>query len=102
MHIHNFRNSDPYCKIRYGNVLGIFILMLLSVSSFSLAGASENVEIIAEEEVKKKSPIKIGGAMRANYVYGTYTDGRGDDNGDVDLEILRVNQTLTLITSLVD
>ncbi len=94
MHIHNIRNSYSCCKIRYRNVLGILILMLLSVSSLSLVGASENVEIIAEEEVKKKSPIKIGGAMRANYVYGTYTDGRGDDNGDVDLEILRVNADL--------
>ena len=94
MHIHNIRNSDPCCKIRYRYVLGIFILMLLSVSSLLLAETTENAENIVEEEVKKKSPIKIGGAMRANYVYGTYTDGRGDDNGDVDLEILRINADL--------
>ena len=44
---------------------------------------------LAEE---KKSPIKIGGAMRMNYVLGTYEgDGRGDGNGDVDLEIFRLN-----------
>lgn len=76
------------------NVLCIVILILLAISSISIADTTENAENTVEEEIKKKSPIKIGGAMRANYVYGTYTDGRGDDNGDVDLEILRVNADL--------
>ena len=61
---------------------------ILSFSIVALLFASQLVAL-AEE---KKSPIKIGGAMRMNYVHGTYEgDGRGDGNGDVDLEIFRLN-----------
>ena len=66
-------------------ILGIAVLMI----------ASQFVAL-AEE---KTSPIKIGGAMRVNYVYGTYGDEdnphrRGEDIGDADLEILRLNANL--------
>ncbi len=72
------------------------------------AVADTTAENSAEVE-PKKSPIKIGGAMRANYVYGTYEDrtrydssgqpyleddGRGANFGDVDLELLRLNVNL--------
>ena len=77
-------------KYRDGNVLCVVILILLAISSISIADTTENAETVVEE-VKKKSPIIICGALRANYVYGTYTDGRGEDFGDVDLEILRLN-----------
>ena len=61
---------------------------ILSFSIVALLFVSQLVAL-AEE---KKSPIKIGGAMRMNYVHGTYEgDGRGDGNGDVDLEIFRLN-----------
>ena len=51
----------------------------------------------AQEE--KKSLIKVGGAMRVNYVYGSYGDAdnphrRGEKIGDVDLEIFRLNADL--------
>ena len=46
----------------------------------------------AQEE--KKSPIKVGGAMRMNYIRGSYTDHRGEEIGDVALEIFRLNADL--------
>ncbi len=70
------------------------VAFLLIFASFAIADTTEDTAEAAEAVEPKKSPVKIGGAMRANYVYGTYTDGRGDDNGDVDLEILRVNADL--------
>lgn len=99
MHIHNIRDSFSCYKIKYGNVLSILILMLLSISSLSLAGTTDNAESIVEEEVKKKSPIKIGGAMRINYAYGSYGSEekphpRGEKIGDADLEIFRLNADL--------
>ena len=62
--------------------------LLLTISPFAIADTAE-----------KKSPVKIGGAMRVNYVYGTYgnTDNphpRGEKIGDVDLEIFRLNADL--------
>ena len=45
----------------------------------------------AQEE--KKSPIKVGGAMRTNYIYGSYTDRRGEE-GDIKLEMFRLNADL--------
>ena len=46
---------------------------------------------LAEE---KKSPIKIGGALRVGWAYGSYTDRRGEKIGDVNLEIFRLNADL--------
>ena len=48
---------------------------------------------LAEE---KKSPIKIGGALRVGWAYGSYGDAdnphrRSEKIGDVDLEIFRLN-----------
>ena len=42
----------------------------------------------------KKSPIRIGGAMRANHAYGDYSDRRGDNIGDSGFELLRFNADL--------
>ena len=47
----------------------------------------------------KKSPIKIGGAIRVGYAYGTYGDEekphrRSENIGDADLEIFRLNADL--------
>ena len=44
----------------------------------------------------KKSPVKIGGAIRVGYAYGTYGSEdnphrRGENIGDADLEIFRLN-----------
>ncbi len=97
MHIHNkLRNYYCLSKNRYGNLLCIVILIFISTSNYLTADTTENTEVIAEEEVQKKSPIKIGGAMRVNYAYGTYGDDenphpRGEKIGDVDLEIFRLN-----------
>ena len=67
---------------RYTLVIGIAVLLFAS----QLAALAED----------KKSPIKVGGAMRVNYVYGSYGDEenphrRGEKIGDADLEIFRVN-----------
>ena len=61
----------------------------LSLGAVVLLFASQWVAL-AED---KKSPIKIGGAMRSNYVYGTYADPdrRGKEIGDVGLELFRLN-----------
>ena len=66
-------------------------MILLSITTFSIIDISADSHAADGEEIKKKSPIKIGGALRGNYVYGTYEDGRGEDYGDVDLEIIRLN-----------
>ena len=79
---------------KYQYFFGVGIVLLLIATSFAVADTTEETAEVVEAVEPKKSPIKVGGAMRANYVYGTYTDGRGDDNGDVDLEILRVNADL--------
>lgn len=70
-------------------IAGLFIIV-----SFAVADTED--EQAAEVEEPKKSPIKIGGAMRANYVYGTYAEPgrRGKEIGDVDLEIFRLNADL--------
>ena len=54
---------------------------------------------VAHAQEEKKSPIKVGGAMRVNYVYGSYGDTdnphrRGEKIGDADLEIFRLNADL--------
>ena len=47
--------------------------------------------VLAEE---KKSPLKIGGALRVGWAYGSYDGRRGEKIGDVDLEIFRLNADL--------
>ena len=77
-------------KVRgYRCTFGIGIAVLLFASQLG---------VLAED---KKIPIKIGGAMRVNYVYGSYADaddngayvadGRSEKIGDVALEIFRLN-----------
>ncbi|MCY4002098.1 MAG: hypothetical protein OXF33_00085 [Rhodospirillales bacterium] len=40
------------------------------------------------------SPVSIGGALGVNWVYGDYDGRRGENLGDVDLEIFRLNADL--------
>ena len=69
---------------RYERGFGLAIACLLLAASFVMAQESE------------KSPIKIGGAFGVNYVYGSYDDPhpRGDDIGQVELEMFRLNADL--------
>ena len=94
---------------KYLPILTICIIFfLITILVLPIAMADTTAEDSAEIE-SKESPIKIGGAMRANYVYGTYEDrtrynssgqpspeddGRGANIGDVDVEILRLNVDL--------
>ena len=80
-------------KISFIFSFGIAFFLIVSPFAMAADTTEETAETVEAAE-PKKSPIKIGGAMRANYVYGTYTDGRGDGIGDVDLEILRINADL--------
>jgi hypothetical protein len=73
----------------YKRILSLGIVALL----FAL-----QLTALAEE---KKSPIKIGGALRVGWAYGSYESGnpdnphrRSDKIGDVDLEIFRLNADL--------
>ena len=73
--------------IGYRCTLGIGIAVLLFASQ---------LVALAEDAEDKKSPIKVGGAMRVNYAYGSYgteenPHRRGEKIGDVDLEIFRLN-----------
>ncbi len=73
------------------------IAFLLIVSPFGMAAdTTEEAAEAVEAAEPKKSPIKVGGAMRVNYAYGTYGSDdnphrRGEKIGDVDLEIFRLN-----------
>ncbi len=75
-------------KVRgYRFTLGLGLAVLLLASPFAS---------LAEE---KKSPVKIGGALRVGYAYGSYgTDEnphrRGENIGDADLELFRLNADL--------
>ena len=79
-----------------GFISGFSIVVLLIISAFAIADTTEEAAAAVETPEPKKSPVKIGGAMRANYVYGTYEDPsrRGKELGDVDLEIFRINANL--------
>ncbi|MCY3724664.1 MAG: hypothetical protein OXG97_20815 [Candidatus Poribacteria bacterium] len=71
-----------------GSIFSFCIAILMICSLFATAS-----------EEAKKSPIKVGGAMRVNYAYGSYGDEdhphpRGEKIGDVDLEIFRLNADL--------
>ena len=77
---------------KYQRIFGFGVSFLLTISSLALADTPEEAAI----SVPKQSPIKVGGAMRVNYAYGTYGDAdtphrRGEKIGDVDLEIFRLN-----------
>lgn len=77
-------------------LLTFCIVFFLLTIPFAMADtAAEN----SAEVEAKKSPIKIGGAMRVNYAYGAYGDEdnphpRGEKIGDADLEIFRLNADL--------
>ncbi len=78
-------------------IFGFGIAFLLIVSPFAMAetDTTEEAAEAVEAVEPKKSPIKIGGAIRMNYIYGTYVNqGRGEKIGDVDLEIFRLNADL--------
>ena len=72
-----------------------YTLYTLGIGIAVLLFASQLVAL-AEDAEDKKSPIKVGGAMRVNYAYGSYgteenPHRRGEKIGDVDLEIFRLN-----------
>ena len=80
-------------------MFGFGIALLLIISSFTVADTTEEAAEAVETPAPKKSPIKIGGAMRVNYAYGAYGNEdnphpRGEKIGDVDLEIFRLNADL--------
>ena len=80
-------------------VYGFGFALLLIIASFAIADTTEETTEAVEAPAPKKSPIKIGGAMRVNYVYGAYGSEesphpRGEKIGDVDLEIFRLNADL--------
>ena len=61
-----------------------------------LAKVSAPKEEVAEPAEAKKSRLRIGGAIRANYVYGDYNqpDRRGRNIGGILLDTFRVNVDL--------
>ena len=75
-------------KVRgYRYTMGLGLAVLLLASPFAS---------LAEE---KKSPVKIGGALRVGYAYGSYgteenPHRRGENIGDADLELFRLNADL--------
>ena len=84
---------------KYQSIFGFSIVLLLLISLSVIAGTTEETTEAVEAAEPKKSPIKVGGAMRVNYVYGTYGSEdnphrRGEKIGDVDLEIFRLNADL--------
>ena len=104
----------------YKLILSIVILLSASPLAFAGEAADENEalkqrieyleqelkearEKLAESEPqtaspepaeREKSPIRIGGAMRANHSYGDYSGRRGENIGDSDFELLRLNADL--------
>ena len=77
-------------------IFSFIIAFLLIVSPFAMAADTTEETAEAVEAVEpKKSPIKVGGAMRINYIRGSYVNqGRGEKIGDVDIEIFRLNADL--------
>ena len=76
----------------------IAFLLIVSPSVMATDTTEETAEAVEVAE-PKKSPIKVGGAMRVNYAYGSYGSEdsphrRGEKIGDVDLEIFRLNADL--------
>lgn len=84
---------------KYQHFFGFGITFLLILAPLAIADTTEETAEAVEAAEPKKSPIKIGGAMRVNYAYGTYGDEdnphpRGEKIGDADLEIFRLNADL--------
>ena len=67
---------------RYARGLVLVIVCLLIAASVVMAQEPE------------KSPIKIGGAIGVNLLYGDYDDLRGEGVGDVRLDVFRLNADL--------
>lgn len=55
-------------------------------------------EVVAEDRSMRFGPLKIGGAVRVNYVIGDYADAgqpsRGGDGGNFELDTFRLNADL--------
>ena len=94
-------------KNRIMLVLALSVGLLLMVPFPGTAGetpaasdAASESEVVsapapAVEPEKTPFPVRIGGAMRVNYVYGDYDNSRrGEDIGDVDLDNFRINVDL--------
>lgn len=107
-------------RYMYNLILSIVILLFASPLAFADEAADENEvlrqrieylerelekarEKLAESEPQtaspkpaepKKSPIRIGGAMRTNHAYGDYSGRRGENIGDSGFELLRLNVDL--------
>ena len=65
----------------------IFVISLFFIFSLMLmADSNEEAQSLSEEAKKIRLPIKMGGSLRANYVYGDYTGRRGEKMGDVDFD----------------
>lgn len=90
---HNYKRARRVIAI--GEIVLACLLLIVSfIVSFAVADTSDE-----EAAPPKKSPLKIGGAMRINYAYGTYGDAdnphrRGQRIGDADLEVFRLNADL--------
>ncbi len=83
----------------YPSIFGFCLALFCLVSVCVIADTTEDTAEAVEAPAPKKSPIKVGGAMRVNYAYGAYGDEenphpRGEKIGDVDLEIFRLNADL--------
>ena len=94
-----FVNSFFLKSRKYQYIFGISIAFLFIFAAFAIADTTEETTEAVEAPAPKKSPVKVGGAMRVNYVYGAYGDEdnphpRGEKIGDVDLEIFRLNADL--------
>ena len=92
-----FLNFFNFISWKYQYLFSAGIVLLLIFAPFANSDTTEEANEAAAEP--EKSPIKIGGAMRVNYVYGSYGDDenphpRGEDIGDVDIEIFRLNADL--------
>ena len=87
-------------------IFSLGIAFLLIVSPFAMAAdTTEEAAEVVEAVEPKKNPIKVGGAMRVNYAYGTYGSEdsphrRGEKIGDVDLEIFRLNADIDYLNIL--
>ena len=68
------KGLEQFLKIIFKSKTTYCVVLLLIVTSFAVADTTEETAEAVEAAEPKKSPIKVGGAMRVNYVYGTYGD----------------------------